>query len=369
MATQRPADFNQDLLDDFRQEAYEGFNRCEQLLIDLEHAPTDPDRLRQLFRQVHSFKGNLGYVGFEHLNTLPQALEDVLDQLREGRLLFDSLLGDIMLLILDRLRELVRGALAGDPDQPPDTLPLAKALSALAQAPAQRQTEMRQALLFRLDPSTRLTTPHTEPTSSTAPLVRHGLSDDPDLTFFLDLMQAAERRSHYWLGRGERQLEVALAMNRHAGHPVDPRQLVTAVCLHDLGMALMPLPLLHKAKPLSREERRLMQAHPRMGADLLRRLPQWDEAAEIILQHQEHADGSGYPKGLREAEIVPGALILDIVDTFDARTHERAHQTLSKRPVLRAILEINGLAGSQFSAYWVGIFNACLSEEPYLTRL
>ncbi|MCP1620783.1 MULTISPECIES: HD domain-containing phosphohydrolase [Pseudomonadaceae] len=369
MATQRPADFNQDLLDDFRQEAYEGFNRCEQLLIDLERTPTDPERLRQLFRQVHSFKGNLGYVGLERLNTLPQALEDVLDQLREGRLTFDSLLGDIMLLILDRLRDLVRGALAGEPGLPPDTLPLAKALSSLAQAPGQRQTEMRQALLFRLDPNTRLTTPQADPVTATGALTRHGLSDDPDLAFFLDLMQAAERRSHYWLGRGERQLEVALAMNRRAGHPVDPRQLATAVCLHDLGMALMPLPLLHKAERLTREERRLMQAHPRMGADLLRRLPQWDEAAEIILQHQEHADGSGYPKGLREAEIVPGALILNIVDTFDARTHERAHQTLSKRPVLRAILEINGLAGSQFSAHWVEVFNACLGEEPHLTRL
>ena len=65
----------------------------------------------------------------------------------------------------------------------------------------------------------------------------------------------------------------------------------------------------------------------------------------------------------------PGALILSIVDTFDARTHERAHQTLSKHPLLRAILEINSLAGKQFSPRWVEIFNRTLQQRPELTRI
>ena len=111
-----------------------------------------------------------------------------------------------------------------------------------------------------------------------------------------------------------------------------------------------------------------MQSHPRLAYDLLKRMPDWSAAMEIILQHQEHADGSGYPKGLREKEIAPGALILHIVDTFDARTHERAHQTLSKRPLLRAILEINNLAGQQFSAHWVEVFNRTLQQKPRLAH-
>ncbi len=133
-------------------------------------------------------------------------------------------------------------------------------------------------------------------------------------------------------------------------------------------MAFLPLDLLHKHANLSRDERCQMQLHPRLAYDLLKRLPKWDTAAEIILQHQEHADGSGYPKGLREAETRPGALILAIVDTFEARTHERAHQTLNKRPVLRAILEINGLAGNQFSPTWVDAFNRALQQHPELAH-
>lgn len=64
----------------------------------------------------------------------------------------------------------------------------------------------------------------------------------------------------------------------------------------------------------------------------------------------------------------PGALILSIVDTFDARTHERAHQT-SASALLRAILEINSLAGKQFSPHWVEIFNRTLQLRPELTRI
>ena len=54
-------------------------------------------------------------------------------------------------------------------------------------------------------------------------------------------------------------------------------------------------------------------------------------------------------------------------DTFDARTHERAHQTLSKRPLMRAILEINGLAGHQFSSHWVEVFNRALQQQTGYT--
>jgi HD-GYP domain-containing protein (c-di-GMP phosphodiesterase class II) len=181
-------------------------------------------------------------------------------------------------------------------------------------------------------------------------------------------MNASEQRSPFWHGRGLRLLDLALGMNEAADQPVNPAQLAAAVCLHDLGMAFLPLDLLHKDSPLSREERRQMQSHPRQACELLKRMPTWSVASEIILQHQEHADGSGYPKGLKEAEIHPGALLLSIADTFDARTHERAHQTLSKRPRLRAILEINNLSGLQFSGYWVEVFNRTLQSRPALAR-
>lgn len=372
MAMPRPADLSSDLLEDFRLDTAEQLPRCEQLLIELEQQPRDSARLRELFRVVHTLKGNLGYVELNQLLPLPQAMEDVLARLREGELEFDSLLGDILLLSLDHLDNLIDEALGG----PHSTLDphtfknLCQALQALAAAPATRQAEIRRTLLQHLDPSTRLQAvePPRQP-QVLALLDEHATQADADLLFFSELMVAGEQRSHYWHGRGLRLLSLALSMNEVADTPVAPAQLAAAVCLHDLGMAFLPLELLHKTAPLSREEHRQLQAHPRLGFDLLRRMPAWTNAAEIILQHQEHADGNGYPKGLLEAEIHPGALILGIADTFDARTHERAHQTLSKRPRLRAILEINNLTGKQFSPYWVEVFNRTLQQRPQLAHL
>ena len=102
MAQPRPADISSDLLEDFRLDTTEQLPRCEQLLIELERHPQDGDRLRELFRLVHTIKGSLGYVELNHLLPLPQAMEDVLGSLREGTLHFDSLLGDILLLSLDQ---------------------------------------------------------------------------------------------------------------------------------------------------------------------------------------------------------------------------------------------------------------------------
>ncbi len=122
MSTPHCVELPSELLEDFRQEAAEQFQRSEQLLIELEHSPDDSERLHDLFRQVHTLKGNLGYIGLSTLMPLPQAIEDVLACLRETQLRFDSLLGDILLLSLDHLKELIEQDLGGrtarlDPSQ------------------------------------------------------------------------------------------------------------------------------------------------------------------------------------------------------------------------------------------------------------
>ncbi|MFV9656505.1 HD domain-containing phosphohydrolase [Pseudomonas sp. NY15366] len=371
MALPHRSDLSDDLLEDFRLDTAEQFSRCEQLLIELERAPKSNERLRELFRLIHTLKGNLGYVGLNELMALPQAMEDVLDALRSEHLAFDSLLGDILLLSLDHLRVLVNQALseANSSDHVTRASQLCRALQDLAAAPIEQQVEARISLLQQMDPSTRLQPAQAATTSCTeALLARHAIAPQADLQFFCALAEAAEQRSPYWQGRNLRLLELALSINAAGGYAEQPRQLAAAVCLHDLGMAFLPLEVLHKQSHFSREERRLMQGHPRLASELLKRMPDWAPAMEIILQHQEHADGSGYPKGLRENEIAPGALILHIVDTFEARTHERAHQTLNKRPLLRAILEINNLAGQQFSAHWVEVFNRTLQQNPELAH-
>ena len=98
-------------------------------------------------------------------------------------------------------------------------------------------------------------------------------------------------------------------------------------------------------------------------------MKQWRQAAEMVLQHHERMDGTGYPYGLKESEICEGAKILAIVDAIDARTHERAHMTLLKRPLLRAAMEIGKHSEKQFSSYWADIFKSVFQKMRKQERL
>ena len=182
-----------------------------------------------------------------------------------------------------------------------------------------------------------------------------GLNDD--LRFFQHLIQPLEERSRYWKGRNARLLQLALAMNRHAGDPVEPDQLAVAVYLHDAGMAFLPINILHKTTPLNEEELAQVREHPLVAAQLLKPLSRWKQAALIVKEHQERFDGQGYPDQLQGEHICPGAKIMAIVDTFDARMHERAYSEKIRRPFVRAILEINRCSGTHFDPQWVEVFN------------
>lgn len=107
----------------------------------------------------------------------------------------------------------------------------------------------------------------------------------------------------------------------------------TASAFHDLGVQTLPHHVFEKASPLNAEERKAMQNHTRNGVDLLRkkigtmqdsRLFAMSE--QVILQHHERHDGSGYPAGLRGNEIAVPARIIAVIDTFIAMTSPRPYR-------------------------------------------
>ncbi|MCG8614115.1 MAG: HD domain-containing protein, partial [Pseudomonadales bacterium] len=191
-------------------------------------------------------------------------------------------------------------------------------------------------------------------------LLAHQVTIDDDIAFFFSLMKPLEARSTYWSGRSFRLLLIALSMNHKAGNPINATQLTTAVIMHDISMAFLPLDILHKSTVYNADERKIVQNHAISSHQLLKNMNRWAEAAEMVLQHHEHFDGMGYPEGLSDEHICHGAKVLAIIDAYDAITHERAHTSRVKRPFIRAVLEINSLSGSQFSPYWIEIFNSVI---------
>jgi diguanylate cyclase (GGDEF)-like protein/putative nucleotidyltransferase with HDIG domain len=143
---------------------------------------------------------------------------------------------------------------------------------------------------------------------------------------------------------------------------LDIQAVEIAALLHDIGKLAVPEHILSKPGPLTPNERKKMQIHAQVGAEIVSAVPFPCPVAPLIRSHHERWDGKGYPMGLRGEEIPLGARILAVVDCFDALTSERPY----RRPVsLDAALRIlHEEAGKAFDPAIVTQFAALL---PLLT--
>jgi HD-GYP domain-containing protein (c-di-GMP phosphodiesterase class II) len=124
------------------------------------------------------------------------------------------------------------------------------------------------------------------------------------------------------------------------------RDLVDLYCgalLHDVGKIGVPDSVLHKAGPLTADEQAAMHRHPEIGYRIISHIGYLSKAAGIIRAHHEHFDGTGYPFGLKGAEIPLGARVFAVADTLDALTVERPYRkAVPFEEALRIILSNSG---------------------------
>jgi putative nucleotidyltransferase with HDIG domain len=130
--------------------------------------------------------------------------------------------------------------------------------------------------------------------------------------------------------------------------------LERAAILHDIGKVAIADAILSKPGPLTEAEWREMKKHPAVGYQMVKDVPFLSEAAEIILSHHEHFDGTGYPRGFKGEEIPLGARIFAVVDAYDAMTSDRPYRRAL--PHGHALEEIMRNIGSQFDPQVVDAF-------------
>ena len=104
------------------------------------------------------------------------------------------------------------------------------------------------------------------------------------------------------------------------------RDLCIAAGLHDLGKIAIPSGLLAKSGKLNHLEFALLKTHPQVAYNILKPIKLPGNAAEIILQHHERLDGSGYPRGLTGYEIFLEARILGVADVLEAMCSHRPYR-------------------------------------------
>jgi putative two-component system response regulator len=148
-----------------------------------------------------------------------------------------------------------------------------------------------------------------------------------------------EGRDPYTEGHCERLAARAVDLGRHMGLDEDSIvALQRGGYLHDLGKIAVPDAILKKGSDLTLQEWEIMKLHPVTGENICKPLKSLRLVLPIIRHHHEHADGSGYPDGMRAGEIPLLPRVLQVVDVYDAlRTarpykpalsHDEAAQTM-----------------------------------------
>lgn len=153
-----------------------------------------------------------------------------------------------------------------------------------------------------------------------------------------------EMRDPYTSGHQKKVAQISEAIARELGWSEDKiHGLRMAALVHDIGKVSIPAELLVKPSKLTEIEYALMKEHVNNGYLILKEIPFVWPIAEMVRQHHERLDGSGYPLGLKGDQILPEARILGVADIIDSMSSHRPY-----RPALgleKAINEIVSRAG------------------------
>ena len=123
-------------------------------------------------------------------------------------------------------------------------------------------------------------------------------------------------------------------------------ELGIGALLHDIGYMRLPRNLLLKRIPYTYREQKVMARHPELGKAILSESPDLpDTVRQIVLEHHEHYDGSGYPQGLKGSQVSSGSRIVAIVNYYDSLVNERGGQP--PLPPAHAVRELYRLGQQQ----------------------
>ncbi|HET98229.1 MAG TPA: DUF3365 domain-containing protein [Desulfurivibrio alkaliphilus] len=165
-----------------------------------------------------------------------------------------------------------------------------------------------------------------------------------------------EKRDPYTAGHQQRVAELAVAIAREMG--LDEQRiegLRLGAMIHDIGKIYVPAELLNRPGELDELEFRFIRTHSEVGYEIIKGVDFPWPVAEMVVQHHERLDGSGYPKNLRGEEIILEARIIAVADVVEAITNHRPY-----RPALQLEKAIQEIREHQGGRYDPAVVAACV---------
>jgi PAS domain S-box-containing protein/putative nucleotidyltransferase with HDIG domain len=178
------------------------------------------------------------------------------------------------------------------------------------------------------------------------------------------LASTLERRDPYTAGhqRAVAKLASEIATRLHVS-PADIEGISLAATIHDIGKIQIPTEILSKPGRLTPLEHQIVQTHAQAGYEIVQGVDFPWPIAEMILQHHERLNGSGYPRGLKGSDIILGARIIAVADVVESMVSHRPY-----RPALGldpALAEIERGRGTLYDDAVVGVCIHLFREEHF----
>lgn len=169
--------------------------------------------------------------------------------------------------------------------------------------------------------------------------------------------RAVEVRDPYTAGHQKRVSDLAWAVAKSLGLTSDQIDgIKMAGHIHDIGKISLPQEILSKPGALTDIEFSLIKGHPEVGFNILKDVEfPWD-IAQIVLQHHERLNGTGYPRGLSGEQILLEARILAVADVVEAMASHRPY-----RPALGLDKAVDEIHSKKGLLYDPRVVEACLS--------
>ena len=163
----------------------------------------------------------------------------------------------------------------------------------------------------------------------------------------LAMVEMIEERDTYTAGHSQRVATYSKMIAKEMSLSKEEcEKIYRAGILHDIGKVATPDVVLLKPSSLNALEYKMIQEHVDVGYRVLVNIPMFHELAEIVRDHHERCDGSGYLRGIKAKEINSLSKIMMVADTFDAMTTSRVYK--GRKDLKTALAEILSLKGTQF---------------------
>jgi HPt (histidine-containing phosphotransfer) domain-containing protein len=349
--------FNE-LDDEIKQEFYEDvaasvkdINECAVLL----EGGTDAQVIDQMFRALHTIKGNCNMVFLTPFVAASHKLEDFFSDIRCGDFEYNEHFGQLAVVVVNAISAELNSLIISRQANIEVLKQLEKIIDTLEKSPAdQRLIVAEKAIIAIQDGHYNLDIVALAQENSNA----FSFLDATDLEFFqfISDKQSIVDPGHSTLINICDTL--AKKLNRLLANSVEEQQLTTAIIFV----------ILTKRFSFDENSIELSLDHLFIASGILSRMAGWSIAAELVLELKENHDGSGIPLGLKDEKIKPAAQALALSFEFTFIVMENLSQGY-KQSLFTAVKTINAKKGTQYKARLIERFNGLIKSEYLTTQM